>query len=88
MGSDDPDLRDYYRRFLIVELSDEQLREKEYWHNLFREKVGTHTDFEVQGKTLEEKLKPKETWDEFYRPYQQRKEVDLSDNLVIGWFES
>src|SRR5215207_5227193 len=46
--SDDPDLQDYYRRFLIIELSDRQLEEEEYWHSLFREKVGTHTDYEPQ----------------------------------------
>src|ERR1017187_10939146 len=34
------------RRFLVFELSPEQLVEEEYWHELFRQKVGTHCDFE------------------------------------------
>src|SRR6266704_872833 len=44
--SDDPQFADYYRRFLIIQLSDEQMEEEEYWHELFREKVGHHTDFD------------------------------------------
>ena len=86
--SDDPDFQDYYRRFLIIELSDQQLQEEEYWHELFREKVGNHTDYELQGIPHKEKLKPKDIWDEFYEPYQRRTEIDLSNNVVVGWYET
>jgi hypothetical protein len=86
--SDDPGLRDYYRRFLIVELSDRQLEEEEYWQGLFREKVGTHTDHELQGESQKGRVNPKEMWDGFYEPYQKRVKLDLSQNTVLGWYET
>ena len=39
----------WFRRFLVVELSDAQLREECSWHDLFREKVGTHMDYDAEG---------------------------------------
>ena len=86
--SDDSDFRDYYRRFLIIELSEAQLKEEEYWHALFQEKVGTHTDYVPQGKSHAEQLKPRELWHEFYEAYQKRQQLDLSQNHIVGWYET
>src|SRR5262245_51968463 len=36
---------DWYRRFAVLRLSKEQHAEEVRWHQLFREKVGTHTDY-------------------------------------------
>jgi hypothetical protein len=67
----------FYRRYLVIELSDEEVAEERYWHKLFMEKVGTHpTD-----------VKPKEIWNEFFEPYGKRNPLDLSNNEVTGWFE-
>jgi hypothetical protein len=76
------------RRFLILELSGEQMREQEYWHELFRQKVGTHTDYDETGRHELGALRPGEMWREFYDAYEQRQPLDLSNNLIVGWFEN
>jgi hypothetical protein len=67
----------FYRRFLVIELSAEQLAEEQYWDALFMEKIGTH----LTG------LKPKELWNESFEPSSKRKPRDFSSNEVVGWFE-
>ena len=81
------DDEEYYRRFLLVMLSQEQLEEEKYWHELFRRKVGRHTDYDDQGKRPTGAIKPKELAKEFYEAYKTRRPRDLSNNEVIGWFE-
>jgi len=78
---------EWFRRFLVVRLTDEQLREETSWHELFREKVGTHTDYDEEEKRQVGALRPKETHHEFYDAYKDRQPWDLSDNTVLGWFE-
>lgn len=78
---------EWYRRFAIVRLTDEQLREECYWHDLFREKVGTHTDYDADGKRSAGELRPKEKSHEFYNAYKGVQPWDLSDSAVLGWFE-
>lgn len=78
---------DYCRRFAIIELSESQLVEEEYWHELFKEKVGTHTDYDERGNRSVGALKPREMWSEFYDKHKNRKHQDFSNNLVVGWFE-
>ncbi|HYE73590.1 MAG TPA: hypothetical protein VEF04_09665, partial [Blastocatellia bacterium] len=86
--SEDPDVRDYYRRFCIVQLTDEQLKAEEYWHAHFKEKVGSHTDGGGINKKALEHLKSKEEQAEFYEAYKHRQPRDLLNNMVIGWFET
>lgn len=76
----------WYRRYLIIELSEEQLQDEEYWHRLFEEKVGTHTCSHLAAEAR--KVKREDHWREFYEPYQQRTPPDFSQNRVVGWFES
>lgn len=79
----DEDMPDTSRRkFLVLELSPQQLAEEERWHELFRQKVGTHCDFEEAHP----KVKPKETQREFYEEYEKRSKPDYSNNSLIGWF--
>jgi len=75
------------RKFLINELSSEQLREEEQWHELFRQKVGTHTEYDEDGKGQIGELRPEEEWHEFYDAYKNRLVRDFSNNQVISWFE-
>lgn len=71
----------WYRRFALYELTPEQLADEEFWHELFREKVGTH--WEPGGS-----LKPKELHREFYDAYQKRREPHYEENNpIVGWFE-
>lgn len=84
---DEPDDATIFRRFLIIELSTEQVREEEQWHDLFRQKVGTHTDYDESGKRHIGVLQPREIWHEFYDAYKNRLVQDFSDNQVVSWFE-
>ena len=84
----EPDFNDFYRRFLVVELTPAQLAEGEGWHALFQEKVGYHTDYgHNQGAELA-RLKPRKVQEEFYNQYRARTPLDISVNQVIGWFET
>lgn len=83
---EDPDA-DWYRRFVILRLSAEQLAEEKRWHELFREKVGGHTDYDDRGKRQVGLLHPEEKWKEFYDAYRERTPPDFSDNAVLGWME-
>jgi len=73
----------FYRRYLVLILTKGQLDEEEFWHELFRRKVGTHTDY----GDAERKVLPRETWHEFYDEFGKRGEVDYSGNPALGWFE-
>lgn len=75
-----------YRRFLLVRLSEQQLRDEEWWHELFQQHVGTHTDYErAEGDSGT--VRPQAEHAKFYDPYSKRVPLDLSQNEVIGWFE-
>jgi len=67
-GEDD----DRYRRYILIELTPDELAKEEKWHNLFREKVGTHTEYE-NGKRSG-KVKSHETHHEFYDEYNKVKD--------------
>jgi hypothetical protein len=78
----------WYRRFLLLRLTPEQHAEECYWHQLFRAKVGVHTDYvEQEPRPPVGFLWPQEHWHEFYEPYRQRTPPDFSANEVLGWFE-
>jgi hypothetical protein len=83
MSADDAFPDTNQRRFVVLDLSPEQLADEEQWHELFRQKVGTHCDFEEPHP----EIKPIEFHREFYDTYQQRATRDFSANVVIGWFE-
>src|SRR5581483_9931526 len=58
---DEDEPTDRSPRFLVVRLTDEQLREERYWHELFREKVGTHSDYDQEQREVGA-LRPGEIW--------------------------
>jgi hypothetical protein len=78
----------HFGRYLVLQLSEEQIREETYWHELFQQKVGTHTDYNENRQRVLGALKPRDLWDEFYEPYKTRKPEDFSDNMIVGWFET
>jgi hypothetical protein len=87
VAESEDDAAGWHRRFAILRLSPEQHAEELQWHELFREKVGGHTDYDAQGQRPVGALKPRERWHEFYDAYQQRTPPDFSGNEVLGWFE-
>lgn len=76
----------WYRRFLLVRLSEQQLHDEEWWHELFRQHVGTHTDYN-RADGDPGTVHPQSQHAKFYAPYSKRVPLDLSQNEVIGWFE-
>ncbi len=78
----------WYRRFVVLRLTPEQHAEESRWHELFRARVGVHTDYEEQKtRPAEGFLWPKEHWHEFYDAYKQRTPPHFSGCEVLGWFE-
>ena len=78
----------WYRRFAVLRLTPEQHAEECRWHELFRTKVGVHTDYEEPPQRPPVGyLWPREQWHEFYEPYRRRTPPDFSANEVLGWFE-
>jgi hypothetical protein len=75
----------YVRRYLVLELSEDEVAEEERWHALFVEHVGSHWDV-GDGKTRGE-VKPSEEHEKFYAPYGKRQPPDYSRNPILGWFE-
>jgi len=76
------------RRFLLYELTEEELNEELHWHQLFQESVGTHTDYDESGnRNLDGVRDDPAKRDAFYKAYQQRPPTDFSNNKIIGWFQ-
>jgi hypothetical protein len=78
---------DYYVRYLVVELSDDQITEEDYWHELFRQKIGTHCDYDEKEHRQIGGLKPQEVWAEYFDAAPKINSRDFSQNHVLGWFE-
>ena len=77
----------WWRRFAILRLTPDQLAEEEPWHALFREKVGTHTDYDATGARQKGELRPQKEWWEFYIACAGRTPQNFNSNEVLGWFE-
>jgi hypothetical protein len=76
-----------WRLFAVLRLTPDPLAEEERWHALFREKVGTHTDYDASGVRHVGQLRPqKEGWD-FYAAWAARTPMNPDDNEVLGWFD-
>lgn len=82
----DDDLQEH-RTFEIVELSPDELAELEQWHDLFRQLVGGHTDYNEQGKRdLSKVNRSKESKDKYYELAKDRVRPTFTDNKVLGRF--
>lgn len=90
---------DYYppwcRRFIILKLSDDKLKRIEDNHEKFRTMVGTHTDYDENGKR--DFYKPtatatQETMEQYYKECAQNSISETQNILedksqIIGWYE-
>jgi hypothetical protein len=80
--------QDLYQRFLLIELSREQFEEEKYWHELFRENVGTYWDYDENGKRKRDgSFKSVSKHKEYYDAAKNRLPCDYSNNKIVGWFE-
>jgi hypothetical protein len=71
------------RRYWLIALSSEQLREEERWQDLFCANVWT--GFDYTGRL--EHCAPPSEHGKFYEPYAARAAPDYSKNEVVGWFQ-
>ncbi len=78
----------WYRRFAVIDLTPEQVADEQYWHDLFRLHVGTHTDYEDNEQRTPGAVLPKAGWNRFYDRYKERPKPDYSTRPVLGWFET
>lgn len=82
----------WYRRFLIVKLTDEQYQELEKRHAKFQRMVGCHTDYDENGK-CGTKNSPTATSETLKQYYDEAKVEVLSpmeaatEDHVLGWYE-
>jgi len=76
------------RRFWLVVLTSEQLARELARHADFQRYVGTHFDYDEQGRRDLSAQRPQSEWSTFYSKYspEERDPGDLSENEVIGWF--
>lgn len=75
----------WFRRFLIVELTSEQIEDEKYWNDLFCEHVRTDTTSYEARK--DKNIKPTNNHKLFYEPYSKRVKPDYSKNKAVGWIE-
>jgi len=83
---DDPEVEKFPRQYLVIELSNDQLKEEEYWQTLFLEMVGSNNVWDEDGIRHTDRLKPLESRNEFFKLAKKRKPTDLSENRVVGFF--
>jgi hypothetical protein len=81
----------YWRRYVVVKLTPEQLAEELKWHKLFIEKVGDHFDCDERGHRKRSELKPYHRHHEFYDEFDKIKDTlrgyEEKPEMAIGWFE-
>lgn len=74
-------------RWVIFELTADQLADEQRWHGLYVEHVGEHWCFHdgsvVPHSTPAQARDP----DRFQTLYKERKNLDLSANVALGWID-
>lgn len=72
----------YPRVFAIIMLTEQQIADETFWHDLFVKHVGNHNDF-----TTDELItRPYTEHHLFYDEFKKRPEVNYDSNIVKGWF--
>lgn len=76
----------FYRRFLIYELSEDDIKHLTYWHNLFCQYVGRHTDY-INNKRSKETSLASNTHHLFYDAYETVEPRNYCNGTPLGWFQ-
>jgi hypothetical protein len=74
------------RVFELLRLTDDAMAAEATRHALFRQHVGTHTDYEPDGNLPTGATWSKERWHLFYDQYPPDAADDMAGE-VVGWFE-
>ena len=71
------------RIFGLYELSDEEVKEEEHWHQFFCDNVGKHSNY-VDGKREADSASyTQESFDYYYKEAKKRKSRDYTQNKLI-----
>jgi len=73
-----------WRKFALYHLTEEQMEEENYWHELFCKHVGTHNNFNEKGER-EGKLLPQTNWHKFYNEYPNKEPLILNHISIVGF---
>jgi hypothetical protein len=76
------------RIFSLHQLTSEEWKLEDYWHQQFEQHVGTHTNYDSEGKRGVGEVKPQATHHLYYqavkdRPYRN----DLKSRPAVGYFD-
>ncbi len=78
----------WFRAYILIEPTPEQERDLVRWQRLFQDKVGTHWDYNADGRPNGPTfLKPAATHRAFYDALTVRVEPEYASPQVVGWFE-
>jgi hypothetical protein len=78
----------HMRTFNLYELSEEEIAEEEYWHELFRKHVGWHSDYGDRYAQCGAEGTSDGNWDAFYKKAEkERPKRDYSKNKCLGTFD-
>lgn len=73
----------YPRTFAIINLTENEIKEEEYWNEQFEKYVGNHNNLETKE---ESKVKPQSEHHLFYDEFNKRKNKGYDKNTVKGWY--
>ena len=73
-------------RYVVIELSDEEIADEERWQALFVEHVGDHWVYRDDGERGT--VKPSGDHSKFYEPFARRAPRDFSKHRILGWYET
>lgn len=74
------------RDFILFKLTEEQARTHTERHELFRKYVGTHTDYDSEGKRSLGATHPQSEWHKYYDVEKTWRPITLGKEAVLGWF--
>lgn len=79
----------WYRRFSLIPMSDEEIAECTYRHNLFRQHVGNHCDYDPvsRQRNIDAGTRPSGEYHKFYDVAKTWPDLKLKEHTPIGWFE-
>src|ERR1700722_11892810 len=71
------------RRYVIIEMTEEQASEEKYYHQLFINHVGNHFEYNNLGKqNLTPVTKSKEEQQKFYSEYEKAKKYTINQSQI------
>lgn len=76
----------FFRRYIMYELSDDDIADLTYWHDLFCKHVGNHCNY-IDNKRTRERCLPSASHDLFYTTYKSAEKRDYCQGRIIGWFQ-